>query len=400
MTPSRPATTTQVFVLGITQTIAWASSVYLVAIVARPIGRDLAVNDTTVYGAFSLALAISAVLGPSVGRAIDRKGGRGALLASNVVLAFGLALLAVSPGIAFLFAAWCVMGVGMALGLYDAAFAALVRMHGQAARGPITGITLIAGFASTVGWPLSTFLTGEIGWRGTCLAWALLHIALCLPLNLRAVSSKPPKTSGHGSSAQTGESGRAATPASRLDLALMILFFAGTAFVTSAMAAHLPRLLLAAGAGTASAIAAASLVGPAQVGARAIEYAAALRMQFHPVVTARVATALHPLGGVLLWFTGGVPLGISSFAILHGAGNGMITIAKGTLPLAVFGDVGYGRRLGVLNVLARAMQAAAPYFFGLVLERLGVHGALAVSILVSLAALVALVGLRAREKKA
>ena len=155
MTPSRP-TAVQVLVLGITQTVAWASSVYLVAIVAVPIGRDLSVRDATVYGAFSLALAISAVLGPAIGRAIDRNGGRTVLAASNVVLASGLTLLAASPSVEFLFAAWCVLGVGMAMGLYDSAFAALVRMHGQAARGPITGVTLIAGFASTVGWPLST----------------------------------------------------------------------------------------------------------------------------------------------------------------------------------------------------------------------------------------------------
>jgi len=142
---------------------------------------------------------------------------------------------------------------------------------------------------------------------------------------------------------------------------------------------------------------AAALVGPAQVAARTVEYLAARRLRFHPLLTARIATALHPLGGALLWFTGGLPIGVSSFALLHGAGNGMITIAKGTLPLAVFGEAGYGRRLGVLSVLARAMQAAAPFVFGLVLERAGVHGALALSVGVSLAALAALAGLRARS---
>jgi MFS family permease len=400
MTQLRPATV-QVLVLGLTQTIAWASSVYLVAILALPIGRDLGVPDTTVYGAFSLALAISALLGPAIGRAIDRNGGRAILASSNVVLAAGLLLLAASPNVALLFGAWCVLGVGMAMGLYDTAFAALVRIHGQAARGPITGVTLIAGFASTVGWPLSTLLNGQLGWRATCVAWALLHVALCLPLNLRAVSATQPGTPSQGLRSRPDD--HAARPPSaspgRVDFALMVLFFAATAFVTSAMAAHLPGLLLAAGAGTATAIAAASLVGPAQVGARAVEYAAARRMRFHPLVTARVATALHPIGAALLWLTGGVPLGVSLFAVLHGAGNGMITIAKGTLPLAVFGDAGYGHRLGVLNILARAMQAAAPFAFGLVLERYGVHGALGVSIAVSLAALVALTGLRSRAKE-
>ena len=398
MSPLRPAAV-QVFVLGFTQTIAWASSVYLVAIVALPIGRELTVPDTTVYGAFSLALAISALLGPSIGRAIDRSGGRAVLAASNLVLASGLALLAVSPNVSMLFVAWFVLGVGMAMGLYDTAFAVMVRMHGQAARGPITGITLIAGFASTLGWPLSTLLDSQFGWRTTCLTWALLHVVLCLPLNLRTVPAASPRVLSQPLPARPDERGaEAAASPSRLELGLMILFFAATAFVTSAMAAHLPGLLLATGAGAGTAIAAASLVGPAQVGARAVEYVAARRLRFHPLVTARVATALHPVGGVLLWVTGGVPFGVFSFALLHGAGNGMITIAKGTLPLAVFGNTGYGHRLGVLNILARGMQALAPFVFGLVLERFGVHDALAVSITVSLAALAALAALRARAK--
>mgnify|MGYP001557700496 FL=1 len=398
MSPLRPAAV-QVFVLGFTQTIAWASSVYLVAIVALPIGRELTVPDTTVYGAFSLALAISALLGPSIGRAIDRSGGRAVLAASNLVLASGLALLAVSPNVSMLFVAWFVLGVGMAMGLYDTAFAVMVRMHGQAARGPITGITLIAGFASTLGWPLSTLLDSQFGWRTTCLTWALLHVVLCLPLNLRTVPAASPRVLSQPLPARPDERGaEAAASPSRLELGLMILFFAATAFVTSAMAAHLPGLLLATGAGAGTAIAAASLVGPAQVGARAVEYVAARRLRFHPLVTARVATALHPVGGVLLWVTGGVPVGVFSFALLHGAGNGMITIAKGTLPLAVFGNTGYGHRLGVLNILARGMQALAPFVFGLVLERFGVHDALAVSITVSLAALAALAALRARAK--
>jgi len=391
----------QVLVLGFTQTIAWASSVYLIAIIAAPVGRALALPEAAVFGAFSLALAITALLGPAVGRFIDRHGGRTMLAASNLVIAGGLALLAAAPNATLLFAAWGALGVGMAMGLYDTAFAALVRLHGQAARGPITGVTLIAGFASTVGWPLSALLNGHFGWRTTCAAWAVAHLALCLPLNLYAIPSIAVRDPSAGAPGHDGGGGPEPQPAprsgTRSELVLMALFFATTAFVTSAMAAHLPGLLLAAGAGGAAALGAAALVGPAQVAARTVEYLAARRLRFHPLLTARIATALHPLGGALLWFTGGLPIGVSSFALLHGAGNGMITIAKGTLPLAVFGEAGYGRRLGVLSVLARAMQAAAPFVFGLVLERAGVHGALALSVGVSLAALAALAGLRARS---
>jgi MFS family permease len=398
--PLRHSALGQVIVIGFTQTIAWASTVYLVAIIAAPVGRDLALPDTTVFGAFSLALAITALLGPPIGRAIDRHGGRPMLAGSNLVMGGGLALLAAAHDTMLLFVAWGLLGFGMAMGLYDTAFAALVRLHGQAARGLITGVTLIAGFASTVGWPLSALLEARFGWRATCLAWALAQLALCLPLNLYAIpaiQAKPLQADAGRSDNHAGGVPEVHRRGARGELLLMGLFFAATAFVTSAMAAHLPGLLLAAGAGGAAALGAAALVGPAQVAARAVEYLAARRLRFHPMLTARVATALHPLGGILLWFTGGIPVGVSGFALLHGAGNGMITIAKGTLPLAVFGEAGYGQRVGVLNVLARAMQAAAPFLFGLVLERAGVHAALALSVGTSLAALAALAALRARS---
>jgi MFS family permease len=169
--------------LGTAQTLAWASSYYLPAILADPIARGLGLSRTTVFGLFSGALLLSAVLGPSVGRAIDNRGGRGVLALSNLVLAAGLVLLGTAQGFFVLALAWAVLGVGMAMGLYDPAFATLTGLYGRAARGPITGITLIAGFASTVGWPLSPFLDGQFGWRAACLIWAALHIVIGLPLN-------------------------------------------------------------------------------------------------------------------------------------------------------------------------------------------------------------------------
>lgn len=175
----------------------------------------------------------------------------------------------------------------------------------------------------------------------------------------------------------------------------LIAFFASmTAFVTSAMAAHLPGLLVSAGATGATALAAAALVGPAQVLSRFVEFVAARRLKFHPLVTARIAVALHPIGAVPLVLAGGTLPTASCFALLHGAGNGMITIARGTLPLAVFGAEGYGRRQGLIGVAARTMQAAAPFAFGVVLERHGATTAIALSSAFSLAALCALAALR------
>src|SRR6201993_846743 len=170
--------------LGTTQTLAWASSYYLPAILADPIAHDLGVSANWVFAAFSAAAVITAGLGPRVGRQIDLLGGRPVLTISNLTMAAGLVLLGLTNTLPLLFAAWVLLGIGMGYGLYDAAFGALGRIYGEAARGPITGITLIAGFASTVGWPLTALGLQTIGWRDTCFAWAAAHILLGLPLNL------------------------------------------------------------------------------------------------------------------------------------------------------------------------------------------------------------------------
>jgi predicted MFS family arabinose efflux permease len=362
------------------------ASYYLPAILAQPIAEGLGLSRAMVFGVFSGSLLLAALLGPSVGRAIDDRGGRGVLVLSNLVLAAGLVVLAHAQGVIGLAVAWTLLSVGMALGLYDSAFATLTGLYGRAARAPITGITLIAGFASTIGWPLSAVLAAHFGWRGACLAWAALNLFIGLPLNRLLVPRAPPRAA---------EPEADAIPSPRGAMPILAFVFAATWFVTGAMAAHMPRLLEIAGASPIGAIAAAALVGPAQVAARLVEFGA-LRW-VHPLVSARIATALHPVGvGILVAF--GTP-GITAFALFHGAGNGLLTIAKGTLPLVIFGPVGYGLRSGILAAPARAAQAASPLIFGLLIDWLGV-GALAVSAGISIAALLALMGLTARASPA
>lgn len=378
--PNLPVT----LVLGSTQTLAWASSYYLPAILAVPMADELGIAPSWIFAAFSGALLVTAFLGPWVGRAIDRHGGRGILMASNLVLAGGLVLMAVAQGVIGLALAWGVTGIGMAMGLYDAAFATLSRLLGSAARSPITGVTLMAGFASTLGWPLSTWLEWEIGWRGACLVWAGLHVALGLPLNRLL----PVAQSSSSVDAPTIEVTWPRKP--RLTMALLAYVFAAGWFVSTAMAAHLPRLLQESGISLAVAVAASALVGPAQVAARFAEFG--LLRRFHPLVSARVATTLHPLGAALLGLFGVPPAG---FAILHGAGNGLMTIASGTLPLTLFGPKGYGLRQGLIIAPARIAQATSPLVFGLMIDRLGQAALLFTSGLM-LAALLALLAIRHR----
>lgn len=370
--------------LGISQTLAWASSYYLPAILADPIAVGTHVSQTWVFAAFSVSLLIAAFAGPAVGRAIDRRGGRGILVLSNVILAAGLAILALSNGPVILFSAWIVLGIGMALGLYDAAFASLAVLYGSAARGPITGITLFAGFASTVSWPLSTLLNDTLGWRGACLVWALINLVIALPLNRFLLPFVQPSAAPRQMSAPT------IGWRPYRQMFLLAFVFAAVWFVTGAMAAHLPSLLERAGASPFEAIAAAALVGPSQVAARLTEFV--LLRRIHPLVSARIAAALHPVGAVVFGIVGSATAPL--FVVLYGAGNGLLTIARGTVPLALFGPHGYGERTGLLGAPARAAQAFAPFIFGLLLDRMGV-AVIAVSSTLCLAALSALFCLRA-----
>jgi len=366
-----------ILALGTTQTLAWASSYYLPAILADPIGRDLGVSSNWIFAAFSGSLVISALLGPRIGRQIDLVGGRSVLSLSNLTLAAGLALLGLSYSIPVLVTAWLLLGVGMGAGLYDAAFGTLGRIYGDAARRSITGITLLAGFASTVGWPLTALGLETIGWRNTCFAWAAAHILIGLPLNFFML----PAVKGAKAAVAA-----AVKPQIAIDRTMILLAFAFAAAwtVTGAMAAHLPRILEATGATTLQAVAAGALIGPAQVAARVFE--ASFLSRYHPLVSTRLACLTHPIGAAVVGLVGGPAA--SAFAIFHGTGNGILTIARGTLPLAIFGPQNYGYRLGIIGAPARMMQAAAPLAFGLLIDVMGSR-VLMVSSALSLSALLA-----------
>ncbi len=354
--------------LGITQTLAWGSTYYLPAVFADPISQAMDLPRVWFFGIFSAAMLLSGLLGPLAGRIIDRYGGRDVLAATNLVFAAGLVVLSFSAGPIGLVLAWAILGVGMGFGLYEAAFATVAGLYGRDARNAITGITLFAGFASTVGWPTSAIFIDTFGWHGACLAWAALHLLVGLPMNRLLV----PKTVPYAPSATHIEAAHTGVPWTMVVLASV---FGATWFVSTAMAAHLPRLLQAMGSSPAIAIAAASLVGPAQVCARLVEFGLLRRLS--PMISARLATGLHPLGAMLLAAFG--PVMAIPFVLLHGAGNGMLTIARGTLPLALFGPTGYGLRTGILSAPARILQGGAPVLFGIVLDRAGPLAALALS---------------------
>jgi MFS family permease len=374
--------------LGSTQILAWGSSYYLPAVLAQPIAVDTGWPLPWVVGGLSLGLLVSGLVSPRVGRAIEHRGGRPVLALSALLLAAGLALLAAAPSLPVYLAAWLVLGLGMGAGLYDAAFATLGRLYGSAARGAIGALTLWGGFASTVCWPLSAWLVQTVGWRSTCLAYAGLQLLVALPLHLGmlprmapAVEAPPPPASAEPTAAP-----RRGRPRLWFGLFCLILVLEGA--ISASWSVHLLTILQVGGLSLAAAVALGALVGPAQVGARLVEMT--FGRLYHPLWTLAAASVLIALGLALLWIGLALP---ALPLICYGAGIGIWSIARGTVPLALFGPEGYAVLIGRLALPGLLAQALGPTLAAGLLGQLGpggTLGALCLLALLNLAAVAAL----------
>lgn len=349
--------------LGFGQLLAWASSYYLLAVLAKSMKASFNQPLWAIYGCLSLALVVSALLARRVGRFIDQIQGRGVLMASNALFASALLLMALAGWtrqFPVFVLAWAVMGIAMSSGLYDSAFSTLVRHQGVSARRGMVLITLVAGFASSCSWPISHYLEQHWGWPLTCLFWALLHLLLGWPLHRQLppepAAFKAIDPSNHPLSTVAGTAGT--TPAKLWALAAA---FTLSGFIFASLAAYLPALLESQGCSPTAAVWAASWVGVSQVAARLLD--AAWLQRFHPLISGRLATVLHPLAALLLYQWQGLASAVL-FTVLHGAGVGLMTIVKGTLPLALFGAQGFGERAGWLEAPSKLAQASAPLLYG------------------------------------
>lgn len=378
-------------VTGAAQVIASAGAHYLPAVIAIPASQELGLSPAILFGGFSVALSVSAIVGPVVGKMVDRFGGRPVLMMSNLIFALGLTTLGFAQGMWSVLFAYAVLGLGMATGLFEVAFSAIVRLFGKSSRNPITGVTLIAGFASFVAWTVSVYVDSKFGWSGVCWFWACVHIVVGLPLNALLPSPLSPSTelplpSQTAKSDTDGATPTAATPASTTDSSpasalttapaptptkttafLLAFVFAANSFVGMGLMIHMPRMLEGMGVPLALAFTIGSLVGPSQVLGRVLDFF--FMRRWHPLVGTRLAALTHPIGGALL-LAFGAPFAMA-FVILHGIGNGILIIARGTLPLAIFGTKGYGQRQGWLMMPSKFAQAAAPFLFGLALTDWG-----------------------------
>ncbi|MDX8480719.1 MFS transporter [Mesorhizobium sp. VK24D] len=346
--------------LGVTQILAWGSSFYLPAVLAAPIAADTGWSLPSVVAGLSCGLLLAGLVSPITGRLIQRHGGRPVLAASSLLLAAAHSLLATAAAYPLYLLAWLLMGLGMSSGLYDAGFATLGRLYGQGARGAITNLTLFGGFASTVCWPLSAFLVEHAGWRVACVAYAAIHLLICLPLHLWVI---PPPPGAAPSPAKAERKQASATGRARTRFVLLASIQTVAALIASMLSVHLLSLLQLRGVSLAAAVGLGALVGPSQVGARVAEMLIG-RNRHHPIWTMLTSVSLLAAG---VWLLLTSQTFIALALILYGAGNGIHTIARGALPLVLFDPQQYAALMGKLATPSLIMQAAAPSIGALLL---------------------------------
>jgi len=373
--------------VGLAQMLAFGTSLYLLTVLAQPIHDDTGWPLEWVVGGMSIGLLAGAGVSPRVGRWIRRHGGRPALSLSSLLFAAGLGLLAVAPNLPVYLAGWVVMGFAMSCGLYDVAFGALGRLYGLDARKSITTVTLWGGFASTTFWPLSGLLEAELGWRGACAVFALMHLAIALPIYRLVLPPAEPQ--GDTANAASG-AGPGLSPTARAAVLTLGVVLMAETLAASIVSVHLITLLGERGLTVAAAIALGAFIGPTQVSARFGESLFGAR--YHPSLTMIVAVAAIMLGVGLLAV---LPLSLAVVALMaYGAGIGLVSVARGSLPLYLFGPLEAPVISGRLARPIAVIGALAPSVGAFLITRLG--GIATLWILTGLAAisLVAAVALR------
>lgn len=360
---------TVVSAIGLAQILAWGSSYYLLSLLAGPIVADTGWPLAWVFGALSVGLLVSGLVSPRVGHIIQRRGGRPVLAASAILLSIGLLGLGLAPTLPVFVASWVVIGAGMGAGLYDPAFSTLGRLYGEDARPAITQVTLFGGFASTVCWPLTAVLAELLGWRGTCLTYAAIQLVVVLPLYLFGVPREVPSTPVPQAAGVPAAG--SLRPDQRFPFLLLAASFTLAYATMTVIAVQLPTLLQAQGLTLAAAVGLGALIGPSQVGGRILEMT--FGRKTHPIWSLVASTALVVTGILVL-------VGVSDVAaagiILYGMGSGIRSIARGTVPLAMFGREGYAILMGRLALPTLLATAVAPLLGTWLLAGLGPSGTL------------------------
>lgn len=362
-----------VFALGVTQITAWGTTYYALGVLATPIINDMGWSRSIVFFGFSVALLVMSAVSTTVGKLIDTKGARAVMTIGSVLSAAGLVALAFAYSEVAYLAAWAFLGVAMRMNLYDAAFAALVQVAPSRGRRAISYLTLFGGFASSVFWPIGHYLAQGVGWRNALLIYAVLNLLVCLPLHWVGLGRREPESAIEGPDTPSTAIAPAEAPLEGRTRTLGIVLFAGlmslNSFVFGALSIHIVPVLQASGLAAAAAVWLASLKGVAQVGGRIVEMTCWHNL--HPLTVARIALGLLPLSLALLILGGPSFATALAFTLIMGAAQGIVTIVRGAVPLALFGVKGYGAVLGLIATPILLVNALSPPIYALIIDASG-----------------------------
>ena len=364
--------TTAVIALGITQITAWGTSYYCLGVLAGSIGNELGWTRGFVFLGFTVSVLVMALISTAIGRLIDRVGARSVMSAGSVIVAIALLLLSkVHDQWAYL-AVWALMGFGMRLCLYDAAFAALVQVTPTRGRAAISYLTLFGAFASSVFWVVGHYLDEALGWRQTVVVFAALNIVVCLPLHWFGLARREAVVSADGAVAKAATASGPAPlegTARTIGIVLFALIMSLNGYVFGVVSVQLVPLLEAAGLAAATAVWLASMKGVAQFAGRAVEITFGRNLS--PMMVARLSMAAMPVAFGLLYGSGGRFGMLAGFTLLMGASQGVLSIIRGTVPLALFGAKGYGAVTGLIATPILFVSACAPTVFAWIVDRWG-----------------------------
>lgn len=375
--------------LALTRIIGWGSMYYSPAVLAGLIEGELGLGPAVVFGGVTIVLVIGAMLGPALGRHLDQRGTRQAMSVGAVICALGLALLAVADGPLSYLAPWFVIGIGHSMQLANTGNVTVAQLMGERTRRVIGLMMLVTGLASSVFWPLTAWLSASYGWRACWLIFAGIQILIVLPIHLAIPAYRAAAASGAGRTASAEEEGRIPPERRAATFWLVALSFSASGLVSWGLPLHVIGLMQGAGLPNATAVAIASLSGPATLAARAIDAVAGERLPVERVALAGLA--LGPAACLLMALApGSAPVAVA-FTVLFSAAMGVIAVARATLPLALFGRRGFGAMLGRLTLPQNLTFAAAPLLFALMVERLGAAGTLIASAAIQSLALLAMI---------
>ncbi len=358
--------------LGITQITAWGTSFYSLGVLAKPIVAETGWAMTTVFLGFSVALIVMGLISTFVGRLIDRLGARAVMSVGTVVLSAGLLALSQVGDQASYLAVWALIGVGMRCTLYDAAFAALVQITPTRGRKAISYLTLYGAYASTVFWVIGHYLNEAYGWRGTLAIFAAINLAVCLPLNWAGLARREDADEAEAPAAAAAASPDGPVLEGRMrmvGIALFALIMSINGFVFGVISLQLVPVLEAAGLVGATAVWVASLKGHGQFAGRVIEIFFGRNLA--AMTIARIAIGVVPVSLLLLFLARGELWLLVAFTLVLGASQGVITIVRGAVPLALFGAKGYGEVLGLIATPILLVNAFSPTIFALLVDQFG-----------------------------